>query len=215
MKYSLCSSLVCLCGNLIQLKEKASQGGCREVEGKGRMKREGNFSQKFVLLLRVITPSDGSYNLMKLSVTCTSSCYLIRKTNLEKSYRKDTSAFAWEKSHLYLHVWIWDIQTLFTFTYMNTLSENLVSCLQITKVPVQACHQKTDCQSCVSMKDPYCGWCVLEGKWVTNFSVFTQKMEQIHFLFLGAINNWYRICSKSFSFTLPVVWVHVQPRAFL
>ncbi|KAI3366565.1 hypothetical protein L3Q82_000488 [Scortum barcoo] len=35
---------------------------------------------------------------------------------------------------------------------------------KITKVPVQACHQKTDCHSCVSMKDPYCGWCVLEGK---------------------------------------------------
>uniref|UniRef100_A0AAQ4QV68 Sema domain-containing protein n=1 Tax=Gasterosteus aculeatus aculeatus TaxID=481459 RepID=A0AAQ4QV68_GASAC len=31
-------------------------------------------------------------------------------------------------------------------------------------VPVQACHLKTDCESCVSMKDPYCGWCVLEGK---------------------------------------------------
>ncbi|KAM8884047.1 plexin-B2a isoform 1-T5 [Synchiropus picturatus] len=35
---------------------------------------------------------------------------------------------------------------------------------KITKVPVQACHTKTDCHSCVSMKDPYCGWCVLEGK---------------------------------------------------
>uniref|UniRef100_A0A3Q2PA14 Plexin b2a, tandem duplicate 1 n=1 Tax=Fundulus heteroclitus TaxID=8078 RepID=A0A3Q2PA14_FUNHE len=35
---------------------------------------------------------------------------------------------------------------------------------KITKVPVQTCHQKTDCHSCVSMKDPYCGWCVLEGK---------------------------------------------------
>uniref|UniRef100_A0A673AN47 Plexin-B2-like n=1 Tax=Sphaeramia orbicularis TaxID=375764 RepID=A0A673AN47_9TELE len=35
---------------------------------------------------------------------------------------------------------------------------------KITKVPVQACHQKTDCQACVTMKDPYCGWCVLEGK---------------------------------------------------
>ncbi|XP_060931676.1 plexin-B2-like [Limanda limanda] len=35
---------------------------------------------------------------------------------------------------------------------------------KITKVPVQACHLKTDCQSCVSMKDPYCGWCVLEGR---------------------------------------------------
>ncbi|KAG7219977.1 hypothetical protein INR49_018490 [Caranx melampygus] len=35
---------------------------------------------------------------------------------------------------------------------------------KITKVPVQACHMKTDCHSCVSMKDPYCGWCVLEGR---------------------------------------------------
>ncbi|KAM9704713.1 plexin-B2-like isoform 1-T3 [Menidia menidia] len=35
---------------------------------------------------------------------------------------------------------------------------------KITKVPVQACHLKTDCSSCMSMKDPYCGWCVLEGK---------------------------------------------------
>ncbi|CAB1323391.1 unnamed protein product, partial [Coregonus sp. 'balchen'] len=35
---------------------------------------------------------------------------------------------------------------------------------KITKVPVQACHLKTDCQSCVSLRDPYCGWCVLEGR---------------------------------------------------
>ncbi|KAG7496795.1 plexin-B2-like [Solea senegalensis] len=35
---------------------------------------------------------------------------------------------------------------------------------KITKVPVQTCHVKTDCHSCVSMKDPYCGWCVLEGR---------------------------------------------------
>ncbi|KAM4712047.1 plexin-B2-like isoform 1-T3 [Anableps anableps] len=35
---------------------------------------------------------------------------------------------------------------------------------KITKVPVQTCHLKTDCHSCVSMKDPYCGWCVLEGR---------------------------------------------------
>ncbi|CAL1568366.1 unnamed protein product [Knipowitschia caucasica] len=35
---------------------------------------------------------------------------------------------------------------------------------KISKVPVQACHLKTDCHSCVTLKDPYCGWCVLEGK---------------------------------------------------
>uniref|UniRef100_A0A8C1IEX1 Plexin b2b n=1 Tax=Cyprinus carpio TaxID=7962 RepID=A0A8C1IEX1_CYPCA len=32
------------------------------------------------------------------------------------------------------------------------------------KVPVQACHLKSDCQSCVAQRDPYCGWCVLEGR---------------------------------------------------
>lgn len=36
--------------------------------------------------------------------------------------------------------------------------------LQIAKVPVQTCLQKRDCQSCVRMEDPYCGWCVLEGR---------------------------------------------------
>uniref|UniRef100_A0A8C5BVZ8 Plexin b2a, tandem duplicate 1 n=1 Tax=Gadus morhua TaxID=8049 RepID=A0A8C5BVZ8_GADMO len=35
---------------------------------------------------------------------------------------------------------------------------------KITKVAVQACHLKTDCHSCVSMRDPYCGWCVLKGR---------------------------------------------------
>uniref|UniRef100_A0A673ASF8 Plexin-B2-like n=1 Tax=Sphaeramia orbicularis TaxID=375764 RepID=A0A673ASF8_9TELE len=45
-----------------------------------------------------------------------------------------------------------------------TVNSRSALSLQITKVPVQACHQKTDCQACVTMKDPYCGWCVLEGK---------------------------------------------------
>uniref|UniRef100_A0A8C4HT68 Plexin b2b n=1 Tax=Dicentrarchus labrax TaxID=13489 RepID=A0A8C4HT68_DICLA len=35
---------------------------------------------------------------------------------------------------------------------------------EITKVPVQTCLQKKDCQSCVELRDPYCGWCVLEGR---------------------------------------------------
>ncbi|XP_062850780.1 plexin-B2a [Trichomycterus rosablanca] len=38
---------------------------------------------------------------------------------------------------------------------------------KITKVPVQACEQKKDCLSCMSQRDPYCGWCVLEGKCTT------------------------------------------------
>ncbi|KAF5907963.1 plexin-B2-like isoform X1, partial [Clarias magur] len=35
---------------------------------------------------------------------------------------------------------------------------------KIMKVRVQACEQKKDCQSCMSQKDPYCGWCVFEGR---------------------------------------------------
>ncbi|XP_051544129.1 plexin-B2-like [Myxocyprinus asiaticus] len=35
---------------------------------------------------------------------------------------------------------------------------------KITKVPVQACEEKKDCHSCMSQRDPYCGWCVLEGR---------------------------------------------------
>uniref|UniRef100_A0A671Y5U7 Plexin b2a, tandem duplicate 1 n=1 Tax=Sparus aurata TaxID=8175 RepID=A0A671Y5U7_SPAAU len=51
------------------------------------------------------------------------------------------------------------------FVFLFSFSASLpVLCVQIIKVPVQACHLKTDCQSCVAMKDPYCGWCVLEGK---------------------------------------------------
>ncbi|XP_060758906.1 plexin-B2-like [Neoarius graeffei] len=41
--------------------------------------------------------------------------------------------------------------------YITTLKK-------ITKVPVQVCEQKKDCQMCVSQRDPYCGWCVLEGR---------------------------------------------------
>uniref|UniRef100_A0A8C6TTC3 Plexin b2b n=1 Tax=Neogobius melanostomus TaxID=47308 RepID=A0A8C6TTC3_9GOBI len=35
---------------------------------------------------------------------------------------------------------------------------------KITKVPVQECSRQPNCQSCVGLKDPYCGWCVLEGR---------------------------------------------------
>uniref|UniRef100_A0A4W5KZN2 Sema domain-containing protein n=1 Tax=Hucho hucho TaxID=62062 RepID=A0A4W5KZN2_9TELE len=43
--------------------------------------------------------------------------------------------------------------TSLTYLYITTEKK-------ITKVPVQACHLKTDCQSCVAQKDPYCGWCL-------------------------------------------------------
>uniref|UniRef100_A0A3Q3ND71 Plexin b2b n=1 Tax=Mastacembelus armatus TaxID=205130 RepID=A0A3Q3ND71_9TELE len=44
------------------------------------------------------------------------------------------------------------------------LGNNQGEVFKISKVPVQTCLQKKDCQSCAKLTDPYCGWCVLEGR---------------------------------------------------
>ncbi|XP_029975056.1 plexin-B1-like isoform X2 [Salarias fasciatus] len=35
---------------------------------------------------------------------------------------------------------------------------------RLSRVPVSSCQTQTDCLSCLSLTDPYCGWCVLEGR---------------------------------------------------
>ncbi|XP_008293461.1 plexin-B1 [Stegastes partitus] len=35
---------------------------------------------------------------------------------------------------------------------------------RLSRVPVASCERQTDCQTCLSLRDPYCGWCVLEGR---------------------------------------------------
>ncbi|XP_059383421.1 plexin-B1-like isoform X3 [Carassius carassius] len=34
----------------------------------------------------------------------------------------------------------------------------------VEKRPVAECDKHTDCTSCLAVKDPYCGWCVLDGR---------------------------------------------------
>ncbi|KAJ8400630.1 hypothetical protein AAFF_G00393990 [Aldrovandia affinis] len=40
----------------------------------------------------------------------------------------------------------------------------IMTSTMLEKRPVAECYQHLDCQSCLSAHDPYCGWCVLEGR---------------------------------------------------
>lgn len=44
---------------------------------------------------------------------------------------------------------------------------------KVAKIPVQTCSDHTTCKSCLSNRDPYCGWCVLESRCATNTSCNT------------------------------------------
>ncbi|XP_076870268.1 plexin-B1 [Brachyhypopomus gauderio] len=40
----------------------------------------------------------------------------------------------------------------------------IMTSTMLEKRPVAECYMHLDCQSCLSAHDPYCGWCVLEGR---------------------------------------------------
>lgn len=41
----------------------------------------------------------------------------------------------------------------------------LLFVFQVYRLPVQDCHKYSDCEKCAQARDPYCGWCVQEGRW--------------------------------------------------
>lgn len=68
---------------------------------------------------------------------------------------------------------------------------------RLSKVSVSSCELQTDCDSCLSQRDPYCGWCVLQGRctrkhecerhlqpnhWIWSFNQTNQcvRVEKLH-----------------------------------
>uniref|UniRef100_A0A8C7UM56 Plexin-B1 n=1 Tax=Oncorhynchus mykiss TaxID=8022 RepID=A0A8C7UM56_ONCMY len=47
---------------------------------------------------------------------------------------------------------------------LDQSEEHLFIMTSTMKRPVAECHEHLDCQACLSAHDPYCGWCVLEGR---------------------------------------------------
>lgn len=46
---------------------------------------------------------------------------------------------------------------------------------QVTKVRVQDCGVYKTCGECLGARDPYCGWCSLENKYVTHTEKYLEK----------------------------------------
>uniref|UniRef100_A0A8C2EM81 Plexin A4 n=1 Tax=Cyprinus carpio TaxID=7962 RepID=A0A8C2EM81_CYPCA len=51
---------------------------------------------------------------------------------------------------------------IFTSHSRHSLT-SLFLCLQLTRVPVEACEQYSSCKECLGSGDPHCGWCVLHS----------------------------------------------------
>uniref|UniRef100_A0A8C1XB66 Plexin-B1 n=1 Tax=Cyprinus carpio TaxID=7962 RepID=A0A8C1XB66_CYPCA len=88
----------------------------------------------------------------------------VRLTAVAVSVREEHTIAFLGDSQGNLHKYI--ISSLFVFPRcFYSLTKVFITVLtQLEKRPVAECEKHLDCQSCLLAHDPYCGWCVLEGK---------------------------------------------------
>ncbi|XP_076860154.1 plexin-B3 [Brachyhypopomus gauderio] len=61
---------------------------------------------------------------------------------------------------------------------------------KVTRLPLSQCERHLDCHSCLSVRDPYCGWCSLEGR-CTRKQECVRHMQPHHWLWSY---GWDRQC---------------------
>uniref|UniRef100_A0A672PT81 Plexin-B1 n=1 Tax=Sinocyclocheilus grahami TaxID=75366 RepID=A0A672PT81_SINGR len=58
-------------------------------------------------------------------------------------------------------------------------SDLCVCVFQVTKLHVAQCEKHLDCHTCLSNRDPYCGWCSLEGRYLSSPDCYINSARKL------------------------------------